>query len=102
MRPFTDAELQILRQHAASHTGQQIADMIGRSRKVVLNKLNAMGINAVKRGDQHYNVKHSDHDIELCRLLHQEGVPPGVIAEKMEMSRNYVYKIVNHIVRRPR
>lgn len=102
MRPFTDDELQILRQHAASHTGQQIADMIGRSRRVVLNKLNAMGISAVKRGDRHYNVKHSDHDIELCRLLHQHGVSPGVIAEKMEMSRNYVYKIVNHIVRRPR
>lgn len=102
MKPFTDAELQILRQHAATHTRQQIADMLGRSRKVVLNKLNAMGISVVKRGDRHYNVKHSDHDIELCRLLHQDGVPPGVIAEKMEMSRNYVYEIVNHIVRRPR
>lgn len=102
MRPFTDTELQILRQHAASHTGQQIADMLGRSRKVVLNKLNAMGISAVKRGDNHYNVKHSDHDIELCRQLYEEGLSPVLISEKMEIPRGYVRKIVSHIVGRPR
>lgn len=99
MKPFTDEELEILRHHAASHTGQQIADMLGRSRKVVLNKLNAMGISSVKRGDRHYKVKHSDYDIELCRKLYDEGVSPVVIAEKMEMPRGYVRKIVNHLVR---
>lgn len=100
MKLFTEDELKILREHAATHTGQQIADMLGRSRKVVLNKLSSMGLGAIKRGDNHYNVKHSDHDIELCRRLHEEGLSARVIAEKMEMSRNYVYKIVNHIVRR--
>lgn len=99
MRPFSESELEVLRQHAEAHTGQQIANMLGRSRGVVLSKLRAMGLNSIKRGDKHYKVKHSDHDVELCRKLYDEGVSPVVIAEKMEMPRGYVRKIVNHLVR---
>lgn len=102
MRPFTDAELQILRQHAASHTGQQLADMLGRTKDSVYMKAVREGISMKKAGINHYRLKYPEDEVELCRQLHEEGLTVAVIADKMEMPRNYVSQLVNFRKRRPR
>lgn len=47
-------------------------------------------------GESHGRAKLSDHEIDLVRQLKDEGMPVGEIAEKMEISRRYVYKLVNY------
>ena len=46
-------------------------------------------------GESHGRAKLSDHEIDLVRQLKEEGMPATEIAEKMEISRRYVYKLVN-------
>lgn len=98
---YTRHDIAILRKHAATHTAQQIGKMLGRSRRSVLQKAGALKVSISRSGDRHYNVKHTDHEIELCRVLYDEGLTCRQIAEKMEISHSYVRKIVAHIVRKP-
>lgn len=42
-------------------------------------------------GERHHKARHSDEDVALCRELYAEGVPPKVIAEKMEVSLHTLY-----------
>jgi transposase len=46
-------------------------------------------------GETHGRAKLSDHEIDLVRQLKEEGMPAGEIAEKFEVSKRYVYKLVN-------
>ncbi len=46
-------------------------------------------------GETHGRAKLSDHEIDLVRQLKEEGMPAPEIAEKMEISKRYVYKLVN-------
>lgn len=98
---FTRSEITLLRNLARSHTAQQIADMTGRSRRSIANKAFELGISMKKNGDAHYNVKHSDHDIELCRALYDEGLPIREISEKMEIPANYLSNILHFRKRKP-
>lgn len=98
---YTPAEVRLIRKYATSHTAAQIGEMLGRSRGSVKSKVFRMGLHMMKCGGTHFNVKHTDHDIELCRVLYDEGLTCSQIAEKMETSPSYVRKIVAHIVRKP-
>jgi len=46
-------------------------------------------------GESHGRAKLSDHEIDLVRQLKEEGMPATEIAEKFEVGRRYVYKVVN-------
>lgn len=46
-------------------------------------------------GETHGRAKLSDHEIDLVRQLKEGGMPATEIAEKMEISKRYVYKLVN-------
>ncbi len=46
-------------------------------------------------GESHGRAKLSDHEIDLVRQLKEEGMPAKEIAEKMEISKRYVYKLAN-------
>ncbi len=46
-------------------------------------------------GETHGRAKLSDHEIDLVRQLKEEGMPAPEIAEKFEVSKRYVYKLVN-------
>ncbi len=46
-------------------------------------------------GETHGMAKLSDHEIDIVRQLKEEGMPAPEIAEKMEISKRYVYKLVN-------
>lgn len=98
---YTPAEIQLIREYAATHTAKQIGEILGRSRRSVLQKAGSLKVSIGRSGDRHYNVKHTDHDVELCRALYDEGLNCRQIAEKMEISHSYVRKIVAHIVRKP-
>ena len=98
---FTRSEITLIRNLARSHTAQQIADMTGRSRRSIANKALALGISMKKNGDNHYNVKHSDHDIELCRTLYDEGLPIRDISEKMEINQGHLSNILHFHKRKP-
>ncbi len=47
-------------------------------------------------GETHGRAKLSDHEIDLVRQLKEEGMPATEIAEKMEISKRYVYKLANY------
>ncbi len=47
-------------------------------------------------GETHGRAKLSDHEIDLVRQLKEEGMPATEIAAKMEISKRYVYKLVNY------
>ncbi len=47
-------------------------------------------------GETHGRAKLSDHEVDLVRQLKEEGMSAAVIAEKMEISRRYVYKLANY------
>ncbi len=45
--------------------------------------------------ESHGRAKLSDHEIELMRQLREQGMPAREIAEKFEVGKRYVYKLVN-------
>lgn len=47
-------------------------------------------------GESHGRAKLSDHEIDLVRQLREEGMSAAEIAQKMEISKRYVYKLVNY------
>ncbi len=98
---YTPGEVAAIRKYGLTHTAQQIADMLGRSRRSVSNKAFELGISMTKRGDNHYHVKHSNHDIELCRALRDEGLSVREIAEKMEIDPKYLSQILQFHKRKP-
>lgn len=46
-------------------------------------------------GESHGRAKLTDHEVELVRTLWEEGMPASEIAVKMEISKKYVYELVN-------
>lgn len=46
-------------------------------------------------GESHGRAKLTDHEIDLMRQLKEEGMSAKEIAEKFEVSKRYVYKLVN-------
>ncbi len=47
-------------------------------------------------GETHGMARLSDHEIELIRQLKEQGMPAAEIAGKFEVSKRYVYKLVNY------
>ncbi len=47
-------------------------------------------------GQTHGMAKLTDHEIDLVRQLREQGMPAKEIAEKFEVSKRYVYKLVNY------
>lgn len=98
---FSPDEDAILKKYARTHTAQQIADMLNRTRRSVVNRVIRIGISMIKSGENHYAVKYSDHEIELCRALYDEGLSVAEIARKMEMNNGYVNRIIHMVKRKP-
>ncbi|HFZ5261123.1 TPA: hypothetical protein ACIK6T_002804 [Yersinia enterocolitica] len=100
-KPWLPDEVAYLRKAAATTSRyQRIADHLGRTLRAVQIKARKEGIGPTCGGERHYNAKHSDHDVELCRALYDEGVKPKVIAGKMEMPTSTVYAIIHYRIRR--
>ena len=99
-KPWTDAEDAIIRRNAATMTTQQIADLLpGRSAVSVRGYAHRKGIRLYKSGERHHRCRIPDHDVELCRAMHDEGLTVKEIAEKMEINPGTVSQYVNYSVR---
>lgn len=47
----------------------------------------------MKTGQYHHRAKLTDHDVELIRQLHEEGMSYTTIARKFDVSRSMVGRI---------
>jgi hypothetical protein len=55
-----------------------------------------LSVEGQRCGETHPNARLTDHDVELMRQLHEDGMPCSVIAEKFECARTTVSGIVNY------
>ncbi len=99
-QPWSPEEVAYLREKVTTTRYQDIADHLGRTLIAIRLRANAEGVNPSNIGECNRNAKHSDHDVELCRALYDEGMRPRFIAGKMEMPVNAVYGIIYYSTRR--
>lgn len=86
-RPWSHQELESLEKMAGELSVCQIIEQLNRSEKSIRTKAQRLGISlCTSRFDA--------HDAWLCRELYKEGLTIPVIAEKMELSRYIVSRIV--------
>jgi DNA invertase Pin-like site-specific DNA recombinase len=52
--------------------------------------------NGYRVGETHHRAKLTDHDVELIRLLHEDGMSCTEIAVKFECTRQNISAIVNY------
>lgn len=52
--------------------------------------------NGYRVGETHHRAKLTDHDVELIRLLHEDGMSCTEIATKFECSRSTISDIANY------
>ncbi|RBM46235.1 hypothetical protein DLR66_04860 [Vibrio paracholerae] len=97
---WSETENLFLAKHAKEMSSDEIAEKLGRTTDAVKSKAERLGICMKKYGEKHHLAKVSNHDVELCRQLHDEGVRPCEIAEKMELGYTYVQWILNYRIRR--
>ncbi|XEI90568.1 DNA-binding protein [Citrobacter braakii] len=94
MAQWRRAEVMIIRQCAGTMTVENIGRLIGRTGAAVRAKARERGIKLYLRGDHHQTARYHQHDIELVRELHREGINRREIAEKLEMPISAVNQFV--------
>lgn len=87
---WTDAQTKLLISSAEKLTAAEIAVALGKSEVAVWSRayyLRKKGVYVAlqKSGPNHPSARHSDHDVELCRQLHDAGLSMAAVAEKMEI-----------------
>lgn len=100
LKHWTPEEITTLRRHAATMTSRQLTALLpGRSATAIRRYAAQNGIPLAKRGERHHRATISDADVELCRALHDEGLPVIEIARKMELNPETVRQYVNYNIR---
>lgn len=74
----------------------EIADYLKRSRKSVSSRAFSLGLKSRYTGENHWRSVHSDHDIELMRQLHDEGISIAEISRKMEINYCYAKRVLSY------
>lgn len=97
---WIESNLLILRRISSTHTIAEAAKEIGCSEPTISKACRDYKISFRKYGDKHHLCSHSDHDVELARSLRDEGLSIKEIAEKMEMTAQFVSRVTNYIERR--
>lgn len=59
----------------------------------------AINERGMRVGEDHQRAKFTNHEIDLIRDLHDDGMPISEIARKFEVSKSYVHDVVHCIVR---
>ncbi len=101
---WTPSDLTKLRKLSKTHTMQQVADIIGCDKTNVIGKAKREGISFRKYGERHHSATTSNEDVELARLLREEGLSAKEVSEKLGISvgviRNltqYTYRTRDHV-----
>lgn len=99
-RHYEPHELAYIRENAQRLTYKQMAEHLGRTESGVRSIALARGIGAgTPRGEHNLNTKASDHEVELARQLHDEGMSRREIAEKMEVNQSTVNRWISFTLR---
>ena len=98
--PWSMSDIKYLKANAGTISGKEIASHLGRHVTHIYTRARLLGLSLCLKGERSHLAKHSHHDIELVRQLHDAGMPARLIAEKMEMSVSHVYRVTAH-ERRP-
>ena len=72
-RPWTEYEEKVLRQMAGVKTAAEIAEELGRTRQSVFDKFRRMGISGVKAGENHWNAKLTQLQVDMIGTLYDAG-----------------------------
>lgn len=101
IRLWHRSEDQVIRDYADVKSACELSAMLpGRTPGAVKRRAMLLKVSIRRNGERHHLAKYTDHEIELCRLLYDDGMTAILIAEKMEMPYSYVRKIVSHLVRK--
>ena len=102
-------EIQTLRDHARTHTLEQVAEMLGRSYMGVAKKAGALNLAFYKRGEKHQCAKYSDEQAltvirrfyageTLTQIAEDMGIPEGTMSNWTSgQQRGYLMMQVNGI-----
>jgi len=78
-----------------THTRKQAAEAMGLTVGQVEGATERYKIKFKKVGENHHSAKHTDHDIELCRQLIDDGMSIREAARKMEISYGYLWSVLD-------
>lgn len=93
-RAWSSKEIVILRKRVGSKTSAEIGREIGRTSDSVKHQVRKIGLSLKLRGDKCSWTKYSDHDCELARCLHSDGMPVKIISEKLEIPSHALHSIL--------
>lgn len=92
---WTEKEDKYLKKNAKILTSKQIGAALGRSQKGVIARAMLLKVSLIKIGDHNPSRKYPTADIDLAMQLHEAGMKPRHIAEKLEIPvmsiKNYLY-----------
>ena len=97
---FTHPEVSYIRRYYGVKTVESIASHLGRTPKSIMAKAWSLGLGGRYFGSNHHQSKLSDHEVDLIRELHDEGLSIRSIANKMEVDRRAISQIVEYRCRR--
>ncbi|HFD9221819.1 TPA: AsnC family protein [Salmonella enterica] len=86
--PFTPEQDSFIRANRHRMTFSEVAAYLGRREDTVSHRAQHMKVRYRKTGDFHRSTKYPDSDVELIRLLRDDGLKFPVIAEKFEISES--------------
>ena len=95
-RPWKAEELEVIRESAGKLTSEQIAERLGNGRTAVSvkHKARSLGLSLRQYGENCSWSKYSNHDCELARSLHEEGMSVDSICEKLEIPHHAMHSIL--------
>lgn len=83
IRPWTPSEDAVIRREGGGKTAAQIGLMLGRTTNAVHQRAYRLKVSLQKCGDADYRTKYSDAVVEQARRLHEEGIGPAEISQRL-------------------
>jgi hypothetical protein len=79
--PWTWEDTKTLKKMAGKHHPQEIADALGRTLPAVKGKARKLSLCLIVYGEKHTSARYSNHEVERCRRLHEQGWGPSKISK---------------------
>ena len=95
-RAWTPAELSTLRRMAPTHSWEEVAAAIGRSKWAVKGKAAKLRISFRKHGELHHATRYSTATLERIHTLRAQGWSHQRIADELGMSKQHAIFITTH------
>lgn len=96
---WTNSEIVQLRKLAKTHTTQEAAAALGRTRASVTGKAQVLGISFRKHGDAHHSTRHTQAAVLQVFTWRDQGCSTREIAQRLGTCPCYVRMIARREVR---